>query len=206
MKAKNFQLFSMLFNNCLNKHVHRSKHCWLLPFKKTKLIFAKNSRIDLDGNLSLNSNCIKSNGHSTVIRLDENSVLKTEKHFSVYYGGDIIVFQNGKLTLGGGFCNSDVKIRCTKQIEIGYDVAISHNVTIMDSDAHEILTNGYQKTMPVKIGNHVWIGTHATILKGVSIGDGAVIAANSVVTKDIPSHCLAAGVPAHIIKQDVSWK
>jgi acetyltransferase-like isoleucine patch superfamily enzyme len=46
---------------------------------------------------------------------------------------------------------------------------------------------------------------NATILKGVRIGDGAVIAAGSVVTKDVPSHCLAAGVPAKVIKEHVSW-
>ncbi len=62
-----------------------------------------------------------------------------------------------------------------------------------------------KKTKPVKIGNHVWIGTRVTILKGVNIGDGAVIAAGSVVTKDIPAGSLAAGVPAKIIRDKVIW-
>lgn len=53
---------------------------------------------------------------------------------------------------------------------------------------------------PVTIGNDVWIGDKATILPGVSIGDGAVIAANSVVTKDVPAYSVAAGNPAIIIK------
>lgn len=59
---------------------------------------------------------------------------------------------------------------------------------------------------PVEIGNNVWIGVGATILKGVTIGDGAIIAAGSVVTKDIPARCLAAGVPAKVIKTDVEWE
>lgn len=50
------------------------------------------------------------------------------------------------------------------------------------------------------IGNNVWIGEKATILPGVHIGDSVVIAANSVVTKDIPSFSVAAGVPAQIVK------
>ena len=54
---------------------------------------------------------------------------------------------------------------------------------------------------PVVIGNNVWIGEHVCILGGVSIGDGCVIAANSVITKDIPPYCLVAGVPAVIKKQ-----
>lgn len=59
---------------------------------------------------------------------------------------------------------------------------------------------------PVEIGNNVWIGVGTTILKGVTIGDGAIIAAGSVVTKDIPARCLAAGVPAKVIKTDVEWE
>lgn len=53
----------------------------------------------------------------------------------------------------------------------------------------------------VVIGNHVWIGDKATILAGVHIGDNVIIAANAVVTKDIPSHTVVAGVPAKIIKE-----
>ena len=55
---------------------------------------------------------------------------------------------------------------------------------------------------PVKIGNGVWVGAHATILSGVTIGDNAVIAAGAVVTKDVPANAVAGGVPAKIIKQN----
>ena len=54
---------------------------------------------------------------------------------------------------------------------------------------------------PVEIGNGVWVGAHATILSGVTIGDNAVIAAGAVVTKDVPANAVAGGVPAKIIKQ-----
>lgn len=54
----------------------------------------------------------------------------------------------------------------------------------------------YVRTRPVSIGNHVWIGTGATILKGVTIGDSAVVGAGAVVTRDVPTNCLVAGVPA----------
>lgn len=54
---------------------------------------------------------------------------------------------------------------------------------------------------PVVIGDNVWIGDKATILPGVTIGDGAVIAANAVVTKDVPAYCVVGGNPARIIKQ-----
>lgn len=52
----------------------------------------------------------------------------------------------------------------------------------------------------------MWIGTGVKILKGVSIGDGAIVAAGAVVTHDIPDGCMVAGVPAEVIKKGVRWK
>ncbi|MBQ7870222.1 MAG: hypothetical protein IJ355_07850 [Prevotella sp.] len=54
---------------------------------------------------------------------------------------------------------------------------------------------------PVVIGNNVWLGNNVCIMPGVTVGDGAIVGANSVVTHDIPPHSVAAGIPAHIIKQ-----
>jgi acetyltransferase-like isoleucine patch superfamily enzyme len=56
---------------------------------------------------------------------------------------------------------------------------------------------------PVIIGNNVWIGDKATILSDVKIGDGAIIAANAVVTKDVPAYSMAAGIPAQVIKTNI---
>ena len=122
--------------------------------------------------LITNANCIKKNNRSTIIRLDKNANLIVKGKFSIYYDGDIIVFENGKLELGSGFFNSNVKIRCKNHIKIGRNVAISHDVTIMDSDAHKVFRKDYQMTSPVIIGDNVWIGSRAMILKGVNIGNG----------------------------------
>lgn len=56
------------------------------------------------------------------------------------------------------------------------------------------------------MGNHVWIGTRVTLLPGVTVGDGAVIAAGAVVTKDVPAGALVGGVPAKVLKEHVEWK
>lgn len=58
---------------------------------------------------------------------------------------------------------------------------------------------------PIVIGDHVWIGMNVIVLKGVTIGEGAVVSAGSVVTKDVPPHSLVAGVPAKVVKTDVEW-
>jgi len=204
VKYRNLQISSLIYHNFFNKRVIRLAGK-LIPYKKSLFILDKTSNVQLGGNLVTNANCIKKNGRSAIIRLDKNALLKTEGSFSIYYDCDIIVFENGELELGSGFFNSNVKIRCKDKIKIGKEVAISHDVTIMDSDAHNINFEGYQMTKPIIIGNNVWIGSRALILKGVNIGDGAIIAAGAVVTKDVPPYTLVAGVPAKVIKENVKW-
>lgn len=203
-RYKNIQYLQLIYNNFLNKKVI-SLGGRIIPYKKSIFILDKSSSIELGGHLFTSANCMTNNGRSTIIRVDKNAKLCTKGNFSVYYDGDIIIFEGGVLELGSGFFNSNVKIRCKEKITIGNNVAISHDVTIMDSDAHNMDYEGYQMTQPVSIGNDVWIGSRAMILKGVTIGDGAIVAAGSVVTKDVPPNTTVAGVPAKVIKQNVKW-
>ena len=142
---------------------------------------------------------------NSYLRMDKNSFLEVKGSFSFFYGADIILFEGAHLTLGdNSFINSNSKIRCHKSITIGDDCAISHDFTVMDSNAHSL--DGDRGTKPVVIGNRVWIGTRVTVLSGVTIGDGAVIAANAVVTEDVPAGALVGGVPAKVIKEHVEWE
>lgn len=97
---------------------------------------------------------------------------------------------------------------CEKNIKIGENTSIAWNVTIMDTDRHRIKNKNNEITNEVKsvsIGDNVWIGHSAEIKKGVTIGDGAIIASNSVVTSDVPPNTVVAGVPAEIKKRNVEW-
>ena len=168
------------------------------------LKISKTARLNLDGDLVLNANRMGRNGRFSILRMDENSVLDCAG-FQFMYGADIILFKGANLVLGkNSFINSDCKIRCHKEITIGEDCAISHDFTIMDSDAHEL--NGSRNTNPIHIGNHVWIGTRVTILNGVTVGDGAVIAAGALITKNVSPRTLVGGVPARVLKENVEWK
>lgn len=174
-----------------------------VPLSGSKLIFAKGSTICLRGVLRLGANCIRPNGRSSIVRMDKRSRIDVNGDFSFFYGADVILFEDALLELGAGFINSDCRIRCHEHIRIGEGCAISHEVTIMDSDAH--LLNGKKSQGPVIIEDHVWIGTRVTILNNVTIGEGSVVAAGSIVTKDVPSHSLVAGVPAKVIKNGITW-
>ena len=138
------------------------------------------------------------------IKFHRGGKLRLEGFMSINTGFSITINQGSTLTLGHGFINDGVTIDCFSGIRIGNGVAISKNVVIRDSDTHQVCGSG-PKTAPIAIGNHVWIGMGAMVLKGVTIGDGAVIAAGSVVTRDVPPATLAGGVPARILRAGIDW-
>ena len=77
--------------------------------------------------------------------------------------------------------------------------------TLIATTGHPLTAQGRRERLaiskPITIGNDVWIGGNCTILGGVVIGDNVVVAAGAVVTKDVPSNCVVAGIPAKVIKQ-----
>ena len=99
------------------------------------------------------------------------------------------------------FFNSGCKFQDQGGIEIGDGCLIGHNTVIAtinhDLDPRNNRRNHYA---PVKLGKNVWIGSNATILAGVSIGDWAVVAAGAVVTKDVEPYTVVGGVPAKFLK------
>lgn len=130
--------------------------------------------------------------------------------FDAYAGCRINVNDGARLTLGSGYMNHESVIDCFESITVGHHVVISERVVMRDSDNHAIRSlkessDVQATTSPIVVEDSVWIGMNVTILKGVTIGEGSIIAAGSVVTRSIPPHCLAAGVPAKVIKTDVTW-
>jgi len=115
------------------------------------------------------------------------------------------ILNKGTLKIGDQtYINPNSIIRIENGLTIGNDCAISWGVTMMDHDAHEM--EGKREARPINIGNHVWIGANATILKGVTIGDGCVVAAGAVVSKSFGPNQLIGGVPARMIKENIEWK
>lgn len=101
---------------------------------------------------------------------------------------------------------SGVSIVANEYIEIGAQTMVGANANIYDNDFHaldaeERLAGNKGKHSPVIIGEKCWIGANTTILKGVHIGNEAVVGTMSLVNKDIPSKVLAAGVPAKVIRK-----
>ena len=139
--------------------------------------------------------------------LKKNSRLLCKGHIQMFEAVRIECLENAFLEIGDKtYVNHDSEIRCRKHISIGNNCSIAYGVLIQDSDYHTVYSeNGEPKpqTRPVTIGDNVWIGANVIVLKGVSIGDGAIVAAGSVVTRDVPANTLVAGNPARIVKSNV---
>jgi acetyltransferase-like isoleucine patch superfamily enzyme len=117
----------------------------------------------------------------------------------------VVIASGGVLEIaGGGGLNSGVTLSCFERVTIGRDTLIGPDVMIRDSDSHSTGTSERSPTAPIEIGDRVWIGARAMVLKGVKIGDGSVVAAGSIVTKDVPPKTLVAGAPAKPIRE-VDW-
>ena len=124
----------------------------------------------------------------------------------VAFRENVLIAGNGSLYVGSGTAiNEYTMIGCTEMISIGDNCMLAPYCYVLDVD-HEfastsipIRDQGYRHS-PVKIGNDVWLGTGVVVTKGVTIGDGCIVAANSVVTKDIPPFSIAGGVPAKVLR------
>ena len=155
---------------------------------------------------------------STVSNGQEKSKIHVGK--GTHVRGTLVVFKyGGKIVIGENcYVGDHSRIWSGDSVTIGNFVQISHNVNIIDTNAHELdaieraeryidlLNNGSWKdkgsvlTSPIIIGDYAWISFNATILKGVTIGEGAIVGAGAVVTKDVPAYTLVAGNPATVIK------
>lgn len=140
-----------------------------------------------------------------VSRPEAGATLKLARHV-IFYQGVGLYIDSPRATIEIGndtYLNRRTEITCQQSVTIGEKCAISWDVLITDTDYHQL--DGAPNVAPVKIGDRVWIGAKAIVLKGVSIGNGAAIAAGSVVTKDVPAGALVAGNPAKVIRPCITW-
>lgn len=97
-----------------------------------------------------------------------------------------------------------------QKVIIGKDSMLSSSIEIRTDDSHSIydVKSGARVNPPrsIRIGEHVWLGKHAAVLGGVTIGNGAIVGFRSIVTKDIPNNSIATGAPARVVRRDIAWE
>jgi len=135
--------------------------------------------------------------------------------------GELLIFPyGGRIIIGDyAYVGKNSVIWSAAEVKIGNHVLISHNCNIIDTDSHEInhlarakafeemLKYGHPqkapdvRNAPIHIDDYVWLSYNVSVLKGVKIGQGAIVAAGSVVTKDVPPFVMVAGNPARTIRR-----
>lgn len=153
-------------------------------YKSTIRIRGNNNKIVIGDNCRIRKNCsfwIQGNNCSIVI--GNHVTMQHSNHFN---------------------CSED-----NRMITIGNDCMISNNIIVRTSDGHGIFDVATKKRLneakDVIIGNHVWIAPNSRIMKGAKINDGVIVGSNTMVNKIIPANCLAVGMPARVVKEDVMW-
>ena len=154
------------------------------------------------------ANCINKTLDPQNIQIGENSIVK----------GTFYACEKGRIVVGDHFfLGPNSMIGAVENISIGRCVIISNDVKIYDNNTHptepksreRMSMEGFENEnwswrwaahAPVVIEDNVWIGQYATILKGVTIGKGSVVATRAVVTKDVPPYTIVAGNPARVVR------
>jgi acetyltransferase-like isoleucine patch superfamily enzyme len=175
-------------------------------------LYFKLKGVEFGKNLKTNGIPLIFKHPDALIRLEDDIVLNSSSKFnSVGINHRVIIValeSKSQILIGSGTGISGAVIHCRSSIEIGRFVGIGANVKIFDHDFHPIhylerrlgAISENIKTKPVVIEDDCWIGGNVIILKGVTIGRGAIIGAGSVITKDVPPFTIWAGNPAKFVR------
>ena len=197
-----------------------------LPFSQAKKLpilihpFVKIKKLH-KGDIVINGKIWKSmisiGFEGTIGRCNQKTMIYVNRRGHIVFNGyaciskgcRMVVYQ-GNLTFGAKLTfNGDCFFSCYDDITFGNDIICGWNASFLTTNGHTIIVDGIskEKTAPIVIGNHVWIGADSVINKGVSIPNGCVIAHHSVVTKvsETPN-AIYGGYPAKLLKTGADWE
>jgi acetyltransferase-like isoleucine patch superfamily enzyme len=188
----------------IDKHYHRSQLTLFINYYKcfgkgNKIIIGKNNKIKgLKIVVQGNNNLIEIEKNN---RLDQNSCIWVEGNNLITRIGNNCTFE------GAHLANTENNTK----LEIGDDCMFSDGIDVRTGDSHSIVTSfdrnkRLNPAKNVKIGNHVWVGSYVSILKGVILADKNIIGTRSLVTKSfLLENTVIAGSPARVVKDNVDW-
>lgn len=176
------------------------------PHQRTRIVGLSN--ITTNAMLEIGTRYVGFTAPTDRTWVNVQGAMEVRDYFYLGRGCRIDVGPKGRLILHGGRATANTTFIATHHVEIGRGCTISWGVEFLDTDFHTLEFEGRVDRDPsIVIGERVWIGSYAKILKGVRIGNGCVIAANAVVTKSFEGeNLLIGGSPARVLRENVSWK
>ena len=200
--------FQFIKWNFLSGSVKRDKGKYLITNWGSVVNIASSAKLVLHDHLSLNHPKYNGSKEEAYLLLRDGAELTINGRVDLASRATLQVQKNAKLSIGRAYINHEAAIIIGGDCTIGDGILISRCVKIFDSDFHKVLDeNGNQTNIPkpMKIGDHVWIGLGASILRGSQIGDGAVISAGAVVMGKIKAGTCAIGNPARSFSK-IIWE
>lgn len=203
---KKVSIIDFFYLNYFCKSVIRTDRCKVIPYRHAVVEISKTARIYVGGgDIEIGCDSLKRSREETRIRLRKNAVWASEGGCKMSYGTTLEVLENAVFCSRYFTVNSGSAIVAGKKITLGEDVMIGRNAVVYDSDFHRILQKDetvMNPSRPVKIGDHVWLGANAMILKGTVIGNNSVIGANTVVSGSVPENSICHTRRENGIKDD----
>jgi acetyltransferase-like isoleucine patch superfamily enzyme len=184
----------------------------LRVFPHTKVEIDRSASLDIKGTLRLGPRGRIGRYHPSFAYFGPNSRTTVAGDYSMLTGLNLVVGEGAEFHIGSGLFNYGCQIFCGNSITIGDRCFIGPQVLIRDDDEHDDLPEGKFRSKPIVLGSQVGIASRVIILKGVTIGDSAIVAAGSVVTKDVPPYTLVGGSPVRVLQEldkdtiDKAWQ
>lgn len=201
------RLIPYLYLNHFCANVIRTDQSRIIPYRGAVLALEPGAKIWLGGgDLELGCDRLRGSGAETLVRLRGNALWSSEGGCRISYGSTVEILSGGVLDSRFFTMNSGSVLIAAKKIQLGHDVMIGRGVVIYDSDHHTVRDSRGElrnPDAPVTIGDHVWLSTHVTVLKGTSIGAGSMAAAGTTVRGRVPANTLCAG--SRLLPDYGSW-
>lgn len=205
---KQIDILGFIKWNYLKSNIKRDKGAYLIPYRHSTIDIDKSASVLLHANIHINPQEVNGTKKEAILFVRPNGRLVINGAVRLLSGATLQVQQNASIDIGQAYINHDATIIAANNMKLGNGLLISRNVTIFDSDFHTILDkdgNQINTIKNIEIGDHVWVGVNATLLRGTKIGKGAVIAAGAVVGGKIKEGTMAAGNPARSYSE-IQWE
>lgn len=212
MKIKNYLKKRLFLYHIYMKYKDRLRSKPLKLIGEGIIAFRLKRNIGLDNIMSIGKGCwadklkISIHGNNNSISIGDKVKFKFD--CELFIRGN-----NCSIEIGDGTSfSSGLRIMAVEDnsyVKIGKECMFSNQIMVRTDDSHYIydIQTGERinKAKPIVVGDHVWIAAGVTILKGTIIGKGSVIGTKSLVTHDISENCIAAGIPAKVVRENVVW-